>query len=164
MQSDKEKEARFTGWSAFFTVLFALAACGGGLAYMVSKPSFGGHFDCGWDYRNGTTFDCRTPNFSWWGPAGLVPFLCGSIVILLVIFLFLVRYHKSSLLDSLTTVFASLVGVITAAVIIYFGCMCCWYPRRVRGVNLHCNRCKNDCCRNCDSGDCCGQKCFPRYC
>ncbi len=38
---------------AILTMVLAFIVIGGGLFYVIAKPSFGGYFDCAWDVDTG---------------------------------------------------------------------------------------------------------------
>jgi hypothetical protein len=130
----------FNWWLALITVLLCAIIIAFGLWYVVDKPSFGGYYDCAWDYNRHNVTDCHTPGASWWGWAGVAPIVLACLMLALVIGMIFLRKSDSTGFDIVTYILSGAIGVVTAILAFYFIVKCCVYPTRAR------NRDVCDCC------------------
>lgn len=127
---------RFNWPFAIFLIILCVTLLGVGLWYVIGRPSFGGWFDCAWNWDTKSVTDCRTPGVSWWGPAGLSVILIALFLLFFLGFLFIARRSRSSLVDVLTVAVSSIIGVLTAGLACFFCLKICFcYPSRFVGGN-----------------------------
>lgn len=125
----------FNTFWASVTVILCLVMIAGGIAYIAAKPSFGGYFDCAWDYETGTASDCHTPGASWWAWAAIPAMVVAMILIVAVVTQYWLRKNHTTLVDVIYWGIAAIAGIAAGIVGVYFICKCIKYPSRIVGTS-----------------------------